>query len=176
MDVKEFPGWIEDQRVKCLNIICEASSLHVCMPFHENEGETSRVLLQKYRDGWTRPYMRPKWLKVDPHRAHISEEFISGIERDDTLIVDTAGLAKEQNGKVERHGQLFEDRLLAVLAEVQPQCEGEWLECVAQVQEAKNSLLSVGGVSPHQIVFGKNRTFQVILHKMIQVSWATVLS
>ena len=48
MDVKEFPGWIEDQRVKCLNIICEASSLHVCMPFHENEGETSRVLLQKY--------------------------------------------------------------------------------------------------------------------------------
>ena len=78
---------------------------------------------------------------------------LMAMDRDDTIVIDTAGMAKEQNGKVERHGQIFEDRLRAVIEEIQPQTEDEWLECVAQVQEAKNSLLSVGGVSPFQVVF-----------------------
>ena len=65
-------------------------------------------------------------------------------------------MAREQNGKVERHGQCFEILLQGILTEVQPTTESEWRQCVAQLQEAKNSLLSVGGTSPCQIVFGRN--------------------
>ena len=43
-----------------------------------------------------------------------------------------------------------------VLAEVQPQTEYEWRECLDALQEAKHSLLSVSGVSPMQLVCGRN--------------------
>ena len=78
------------------------------------------------------------------------------MNRDGTEILDSAGMAHEQNGKVERHGQWFEMLLQGILTEVQPTTESEWRECVAQLQEAKNSLPSVGGTSPCQIIFGRN--------------------
>eukprot|EP00959_Pyramimonas_sp_CCMP1952_P234255 4894841-Pyramimonas_sp.AAC.1 len=84
------------------------------------------------RDNWTRPHMRPKRLRLDPAKPHVSQVFTSAMERDGTTMLDTAGGAKEQNGKVERHGQWFAQMLHAVIAEVQPQDRGEWRECVAQ--------------------------------------------
>ena len=42
------------------------------------------------------------------------------------------------------------------MAEVQPQTEYEWRDCLDALQEAKNTLLSVSGVSPMQMVFGRN--------------------
>ena len=50
---------------------------------------------------------------------------------------------------------MFELMFEGFLAEVQPQTEPEWRECFEALQEAKNSLLSVAGVSPMQIVFGR---------------------
>ena len=52
---------------------------------------------------------------------------------------------------------MFED----FLAEVQPQTEPEWRECFEALQGAKNSLLSVAGVSPMQIVFGRSPEVRV---------------
>ncbi|CAK0820028.1 unnamed protein product, partial [Prorocentrum cordatum] len=141
MDVKELPGWMPNQIVKALNI---------------GDDEAAADLLRLCRDNWTRPYLRPKWIRLDPAKPHVSKVFTSAMERDGTTTLDTAGSAKEQKGKVERHGQWFAQMLRAVIAEVQPQDRGEWRECVAQVQEAKNSLRSVGGVGPAQIVFGRN--------------------
>ena len=58
---------------------------------------------------------------------------------------------------MEHHAQLFELMLEDVLADVQPQTEYELeRECPDALQEAKNSLLSVSGVSPMQLVFGRN--------------------
>ena len=56
--------------------------------------------------------------------------------------MDSAGKAKEQEGKVERHAQL-ELMLEDVLPDVQPQTEYEWREWVHALLEARNSLLSV---------------------------------
>ena len=67
--------------------------------------------------------------------------------------MDSAGKAKEQQGKVEHHAQLFGPLLEDVLADVQPQTEYKWRECFDALQEAKNSLLSVSGVSPMQVAF-----------------------
>ena len=75
-------------------------------------------------------------------------------------MVDSAGKAKDQQGKVEHHAQLFELMLEDVLADVQPQTEYEWRECLDALQEAKSSLLSVSGVSPMQLVFGRNPEVQ----------------
>ena len=156
MDVKELPGWQPHQRVKALNIVCDTSSLQSMTPFETDDTECAMDLLRLYRDNWTRPYMRPRWMKVDPARAFISDQFEQAMNRDGTEILDSAGMAHEQNGKVERHGQWFEMLLQGILTEVQPTTESEWRECVAQLQEAKNSLPSVGGTSPCQIIFGRN--------------------
>ena len=71
-------------------------------------------------------------------------------------MLDSVGKAKEQQGKIDHHAQLFEPMLEDVLEDVQPQTEHEWTECLDALQEAKNSLLSVSGVSPMQLVFGRN--------------------
>ncbi len=93
---------------------------------------------------------------MDANRAQVGDEFTGAMDRDGTILVDIAGMAKEQNGKCEAHGRWFEHMLTTLIQERQPQDESEWMECVSQLQEAKNSMLSVGGVSPAQIVFGRN--------------------
>eukprot|EP00974_Lingulodinium_polyedra_P057946 5579819-Lingulodinium_polyedra.AAC.1 len=67
--------------------------------------------------------MRPRWITVDPGRALISDEFQAAVERDGSELRDCAGMAYEQHGTVERHGQWFDAMLENVLAEVQPQDE-----------------------------------------------------
>ena len=54
------------------------------------------------------------------------------------------------------HAQMFELMFEGVVADAQPQTEEEWKECLEAVQEAKNSLLSVAGVSPMQIASRRN--------------------
>ena len=61
MDVKELPRWMPGERVKTLHVVCEGSSMHSVIPSGDDDTETSQNL--------QRPYMRPRWLKVDPHRA-----------------------------------------------------------------------------------------------------------
>ena len=85
-------------------------------PFETDDTECAMDLLRLYRDNWTRPYMRPRWMKVDPARAFISDQFEQAMSRDGTEILDSAGMAHEQNGKVERHGQWFEILLQGILA------------------------------------------------------------
>ena len=126
--------------------------MHAVIPFGDNDTETSQTLQRLLTDAWLRPYMRPRWLKVDPHRAQISDEFTNWCEQRGIEVVDSAGKAKEQQGKVEHHAQLFELMLKDVLADVQH----EWRECLDALPEAKNSLLSVSGVSPMQLVFGRS--------------------
>ena len=104
-------------------------------------------------DAKVRPYMRPRWLKVDPHRAQISVEFMIWCEQRGIVVVASAGKANKQQGTVEYHAQLFELMLEDVVADVQPQTEYEWRECLDALPEAKNSLLTVSGVSLMQLVF-----------------------
>ena len=100
--------------------------------------------------------MCPRWLRVDNDRRLMSHLFTAAMDRDGTRLLDAAGHAHQQSGNVERHGQWFESMLMAVLAEIQPSNRAEWLECVPQAQQATHSLLNVAGVSPCQIVFGRN--------------------
>ena len=122
-----------------LHVVCEGSSVHT--------DSTDPA------DAWLRP--RPRWLKVDPHRAQISDEFTNWCGQRGVEVVDSAGNAKEQQGKVEHHAHLFELLLEGVLAGVQPQTKYERRECLDALQEAKNSLLSVSDVSPMHLVFGR---------------------
>ncbi|CAK0862474.1 unnamed protein product [Prorocentrum cordatum] len=80
MDCKDLPSWIPGERITCLGIIDETSSLHQVEPMI-GMAETSKNLMDAFERAWIRPYIRPKWLKVDPHRAQISDEFLNWCER-----------------------------------------------------------------------------------------------
>ena len=84
----------------------EGSSMHAVASFGDNDSETSQTLQRLMTDAWLGPCVRP--LKVDPHRAQISDEFMNWCEEPGVEVVDSAGKAKEQQGKVEHHAQLFE--------------------------------------------------------------------
>ena len=58
MDEKELAGLKPGERVKTLHVVCDGSFVHPVILFGENDTETSRT------------YLRPRWLKVDSHRAH----------------------------------------------------------------------------------------------------------
>ena len=53
-------------------------------------------------------------------------------------------------------GHLFEVILGKVLEQVQPQNREEFEACVLQTTNSKNELISVKGLSPNQLVFGRN--------------------
>ena len=103
------------------------------------ETETSEVLLRQYRQ-WTRAYGRPRWLKGDASRTNLGETLQRALEADGTQLLDVPGEAHEQVGWVEVHGRYFEDMLTRVLAQIRPSSRAEWLECIHQTTEAKNSL------------------------------------
>ena len=90
------------------------------------------------------------------NKPRVSDEFMNWCEQRGIEVVDSAGKAKERQGKVEHYAQLFELMLEDDLADVHAQTEYEWRECLDALQEAKNSLLSVSCLSPMQLVFGRN--------------------
>ena len=151
MDVKWLPGWEEDVRIKSVNIDDEASNLQHIYPFFETE--TSEDLLRQYRQ-WTRAYGRPRWLKVHASRTNLGETLQRALVADGTQLLDVPGEAHEQVGRVEVHGRCFEDMLARVLAQIHPSSRAEWLECIHQAMEAKNSLTRRCCYSSFQIAIG----------------------
>ena len=83
--------------------------------------------------------MRPHWLKVGAARANISEAFQAALGRDNTMLLDIAGGANEQNGECERHGQWFE-RLREGVASAAHQGSGD--------PPAQNPKLAGGQAAP----------------------------
>ncbi|CAE8643680.1 unnamed protein product, partial [Polarella glacialis] len=154
LDVKHLPGWEPNQRIKALNVVCRTSSLQQMTPFREVEN--SDVIRRLYRQSWTRPYGRPKWLKFDAGRTNLGQLFLDSLEQDGTTAIDAPGEAHEQMGQVEVQGRWFEDILVRVIDQCHPTNYEEWCECVDQTVSAKNSLMRRNGYSPYQLVFGRN--------------------
>ena len=121
-----------------------------------SQRETSVMLKKVLRDKWIAWAGVPTHLTTDPAQPNVGETFAEYCESSGICMHQTAADAHWQLGKVERHGQWFSRILDRVCDEVKPSSEEEWLDCVVQTQTAKNSLLSQSGVSPNQLVFGRN--------------------
>eukprot|EP00435_Cladocopium_sp_Y103_P052219 s999_g16.t1 len=154
LDVKYLPGWRVNQRVPCVSIVDYASSLHVMAPIFRRE--TAELVKGVLRDAWINWAGPPKILEVDPARTNLSDELGQFCQ---TLGIDMVHIAADahwQLGKVERHSQWFEQILEKVHDEHPPTSPEEFVDNVMMVQIAKNSLITVAGASPYQIVFGRN--------------------
>ena len=154
VDVKYLPGWRPNQRVPCVSIIDYGSSLHVMTPIFQRE--TAELLKGVLRDSWLLWAGAPEVLELDPSRPNLSDALGEYCEGHGINLMHTAADSHWQLGKVERHGQWFEKILSKVHEENPPTSPEEFVENVMQTQIAKNSLITVAGANPYQIVFGKN--------------------
>ena len=153
-DVKNLPGWQVNQKVKCMNIVDFATSFQVMIPFFEKE--TSEVLKTIYLEAWQRWAGPPVEVITDPARTNQAESVFQQLERDGIRVLSSAAEAHSQLGKVEKHGHLFEVILQKVIDQVQPRNRQEYEQCIVQTTNAKNELLNQHGLSPCQLVFGRN--------------------
>ena len=154
IDVKLFPGWEENQKVKCLNIVDYASSFQVVVPFYEVE--TAQVLKDLFRLRWQSWAGVPVEVICDPARTNIADMFVDPLELQGVRVITTAAEAHNQLGKVEKHGHLFEIILQKLLDQVQPQNQQEYEECILHTINGKNEMINTKGLSPCQHVFGRN--------------------
>ena len=139
-DVKLFPGWTQNQKIKCLNIVDYASSFQVVLPFYQKEN--SEIIKELYLKGWQQWAGVPVEVLVDPARTNTAETVCAQLEQDGARIISTAAKAHNQLGKVEKHGHLFEVVLSKMLDKVQPKNKDEYEQCLIQTMNAKNEMIN----------------------------------
>ena len=154
LDVKYLPGWKANQRVPCVNIVDHGNSMQVMAPIFTRE--TGELLKGVFRDSWMTWAGPPVHLITDPSKPNLSQELQQFCENNGIHMSHIAADAHWQLGKTERHGHWFEQIFERIIDEVRPQSPEEFVDCVIQAQVAKNSLISVSGASPYQLIFGKN--------------------
>lgn len=154
IDVKQVPGWLPNQQVKCLNIVDWASSFQVMCPFFEVE--TGPLIKKLFQEKWQSWAGSPVEVLMDPARTNLSAAFLDPLELSGSRVLSTAAEAHNQLGKVEKHGHLFEVVLQKVLDQVQPTNKEEYLTCVIHTMNSKNEMINKKGLSPCQHVFGRN--------------------
>ena len=154
LDVKYLPGWKVNQRVPCVSLVDYGTSMHIMAPIFQKEN--AELLKGVLRDSWISWAGVPRHLSVDPAKPNISDALAEYVESNGITMHQTAADAHWQLGKVERHGQWFARIFDRVCSEVHPSTPEQFVDCVIQTQTAKNTLISQSGVSPCQLVFGKN--------------------
>ena len=154
LDVKYLPSWIPGKKVPCVNLVDYATALQVLIPIGQKE--TGELLQGAVRDRWISWAGPPATLALDPARPNLGEVFGEFCNNQGIAVDQTATEAHWQLGKVERHGQWFQQIFARVVDEVRPENEEQWRTCIVQTQSAKNTLLTEAGASPFQLVFGRN--------------------
>ena len=124
------------------------------LPFYQVE--TSEVLQKLFTEGWLRWAGPPVEVLMDPGRTNTAVSFVAFLEQSGIRVLSTAAEAHNQLGKVEKHGHLFEVILQKVLDQTQPQSQQEYESCLIQTANSKNELINNKGLSPCQLVFGRN--------------------
>ena len=143
MDLKQINGqWI----LHCCDYVTRFSAAHVL------ESKDADEVMEKLFEIWIAPYGPMEKILADNGGEFVNDKWQAMFSAFNILYKDTASEAPFQNGICERHNDLIGHMTMKVIEDVR---------CTLQVGlmwaiHAKNSLISVLGFSPYQLVFGKN--------------------
>ena len=138
------------QKIKyCLNIIDYHSHFQLIVPLRDHTAEAAR---DGYRQ-WVKIFGPPRKLLLDQGKE-FQKQFCDAAEADGTEVVPSSLETPQQRGFVERNGQLFKDMFYKTLEQVQCSDWNEWYALVDTVCLTKNRMMSRGGFSPAQRIFG----------------------
>ena len=113
----------------------------------------SQVIVDKFMQIWVGVYGAPEvGVYTDNGGEFNSQIFRDMAENLNMSVKTTAGYSPWSNGVVERHNATLTDTLNKIRAN----SDLSWETAICWAVNAKNSLLSVHGFSPYQIVYGRN--------------------
>ena len=133
----------------CLNVVDYGSHFQMVIPLN---GHTAHETRAGYRL-WLKVFGPPRKLLCDLGRE-FQKEFENLAEADGTELLPSSLETPEQRGFVERQGQLFKDMFHKTMEQIQCSDWASWHQTLDLVCFTKNRLLSRGGYSPAQRVFG----------------------
>lgn len=133
----------------CINIIDYSSHFQLVVPLTAHTAEATRV---GYRL-WLKIFGPPRKLLCDLGRE-FQKQFETLAEADGSELIPSSLETPEQRGFVERHGQLFKETFYKTIEQTKCSTWEEWHQTVDLACSTKNRLLSRGGFSPAQRVFG----------------------
>ena len=143
MDLKKINGtWI----LHCCDYVTRFSSAHVLMSKDSDE------VMEKLFECWISVFGPPEKILTDNGGEFVNDKWQSMFAAFNILHKDTASEAPFQNGICERHNDLIGHMTQKVMEDVKCKIEIALMWAI----HAKNSLISVLGFSPYQLVFGKN--------------------
>ena len=122
LDVKHMPGWKPNQSIPCVSLVDYGTSLHVCATIFEREA--AELLKGVLRDSWISWAGAPEYLITDPAKLNVSDALSTFCESLGIKQLQTATEAHYQLGKVERHGQWFEQILARMKSALRLQKSG----------------------------------------------------
>ena len=150
VDVFEVPIY-QQKKLKCLSIICEGTSMHVCVPLWK--GATAENVAKAYRKGWTRWAGVPLKLFSDGG-TEFDKEFQNALDVQGTYAEKAAAEAPWQNGLCERNQQTWKSIFEKAFEECVPTNKQEVNQLIDQVNNSKNGMMKRHGYAPCQHVFG----------------------
>lgn len=133
----------------CLNIVDYSSHFQLVVPLADHTAHGARA---GYRM-WLKVFGPPRKLLCDLGKE-FQKEFESMAEADGSELLPSSLETPEQRGLVERQGQLFKEMFGKTLEQTQCENWDQWHQTIDLVCCTKNRLLSRGGFSPAQRVFG----------------------
>ena len=112
-----------------------------------------QVIVDKFMQIWVGIYGAPEvGVYTDNGGEFNSQIFRDMAENLNMSVKTTAGYSPWSNGVVERHNATLTDTLI----KMRENSDLSWETAICWAVNAKNSLLSVHGFSPYQIVYGRN--------------------
>ncbi len=133
----------------CLNIIDYHSHFQLIVPLRDHTALEARL---GYRL-WLKIFGPPRKLLCDLGKE-FQKQFENAAEADGTELIPSSLETPEQRGFVERNGQLFKEMFYKTIDQTCCNNWEDWWQTIDLVCSMKNRLLSRGGYSPAQRVFG----------------------
>ena len=133
----------------CINIVDYSSHFQLIVPLTGHTAEATRVGSRL----WLKIFGAPRKLLCDLGRE-FQKQFETLAEADGSELLPSSLESPEQRGFVERHGQLFKDVFYKTIEQTKCSTWDEWYQTIDLACSTKNRLLTRGGYSPAQRVFG----------------------
>ena len=123
-----------------------ASGMHIAIQIADQTAET---IWKALATGWLRWAGSPRCLRVDPHRSQIVRRFFDKAEGRGIFVAPTPAEAHWQMGQVENNARYLRQTGYKILEYIVVS-EGDFQTLLAELTDAKNSLVQHNGYMPRQ--------------------------
>ena len=138
----------EGREVLVYSMIDEATRFHVTQIL---PSQSARDLYEAIMTAWVKWAGYPRFLLVDPHRSHLTRQFIEQLGAQGTTVLVGAAEASWTRGLVERHGAYVRSMVKKMVHDGVPD-DMSAQSLFDKVTSTKNMMSRIRGYSPSQWV------------------------